>query len=244
MYDATGASSHVLVGKVQPNDLIAIYLTGSGGIPWGTADVAQFTSHPTPNWVRIDQGGAGAPQYEANVMDVEQFAYSLSAIANWESKCTAPRPTAYVNGSEKLAALGDSPDDIWLAEPGISDAEAMAIMAANPRIVAVQNLWTTNYDRSVVGDPYWPAKKPVVIPPPTKGKTMVSISVPVPIGPGDIGNTVRAVQALAGAKRGHTLAIDGVYGLDTMTAVKGVQAVDGLHQTGIVDAATWEALIS
>lgn len=58
---------------------------------------------------------------------------------------------------------------------------------------------------------------------------------------GDRGNEVKELQtALNGA--GSNLAVDGVFGNDTETAVKFFQNSRGLNVDGIVGAATWAAL--
>jgi len=43
--------------------------------------------------------------------------------------------------------------------------------------------------------------------------------------------------------RGHTVAVDGVFGPRTEAAVKALQASKGLSQDGIVSPATWTALV-
>lgn len=161
MYDAISANAASLVA-LDPQ-IVAGYGTGSSDIKWTGADVDLF---PHATIVEIDQGGAGSPQYVANVQDVESGAYSVAQIPGWVAKCTAPRPTTYVSGVNLTSALNASKADIWLAAPGMSDLEALAVMKATPRIVAVQNAWEPTYDRSIIGDPYWPEKAPVVTPPP------------------------------------------------------------------------------
>jgi hypothetical protein len=162
MFDAI----HVNVGTIPADAvMVAGYDTGSADIKWVTADWNRFINTPGIVEVHIDQANGG-PVHSANVMDVESGAYSVADMAGWESQCTAPRPTAYVNGSELDAALAATDHEIWLADPGITDAEALAKMAANPRIVAIQNVWTSGYDISIVGDPTWPEKKVVDPPPP------------------------------------------------------------------------------
>jgi peptidoglycan hydrolase-like protein with peptidoglycan-binding domain len=60
---------------------------------------------------------------------------------------------------------------------------------------------------------------------------------------GNRGADVKAIQSLL---RGHgvTLVYDGNFTLDTRSAVTGFQAARGLPQTGVVDAATWERLVT
>jgi peptidoglycan hydrolase-like protein with peptidoglycan-binding domain len=60
---------------------------------------------------------------------------------------------------------------------------------------------------------------------------------------GNRGADVKAIQSLL---RGHgvTVVYDGNFTLDTRSAVIGFQVARGLPQTGIVDAATWERLVT
>jgi hypothetical protein len=178
MYDAT----HVNVSTI-PTDaaVIAGYDTGTAEIKWTEDDWAAF---PNAQHVHVDQGAEGAPVRTATVMDVEPRAYTVNDIPDWENKCTAVRPTAYVNGSELREALAATDHEIWLADPGISDEEALAKMAANPRIVAIQNLWTNTFDRSVIGDPTWPAAKKVPV---TSPPTPTPVTTPT-AGPSAVGN--------------------------------------------------------
>jgi hypothetical protein len=56
--------------------------------------------------------------------------------------------------------------DIWLAAPGLSEAECLAIRANNKQVVAVQNVFGGTFDSSVVMDTSWPEKAVVNPPPP------------------------------------------------------------------------------
>jgi hypothetical protein len=160
MYDATSNNASALVA--QDPDMVAIYLTGTPDIRWLSPQVLLFPKVKT--WVRIDQGGLTSPQYEATVADVEAGAWSLlDAEKRFLSKCTAPRPTLYVDRTTYKSVVSNC--DLWIAAPGLSDTEATALAATDKRIVAVQNLWTVDYDRSIVLDPYWPEKPPVIVAP-------------------------------------------------------------------------------
>jgi peptidoglycan hydrolase-like protein with peptidoglycan-binding domain len=61
-----------------------------------------------------------------------------------------------------------------------------------------------------------------------------------------IGNRGADVKAIQSLLRGHgiTVVYDGIFTLDTRSAVTTFQATRGLPQTGIVDAATWERLVT
>jgi hypothetical protein len=160
LYDATAASAAALA-KLNPK-FVALYLTGSGSIRWLPAQVALF---PGAEFVRIDQGGQTSPQYEAHVFDAEPGAWSIPGAVAACAKCTAPRPTIYCDRSDYRTIPPSFKGDIWLAAPGFSDAQAIALAGTDHRIVAVQNVWANFYDRSIVIDPNWPNKAPVVPPP-------------------------------------------------------------------------------
>lgn len=61
--------------------------------------------------------------------------------------------------------------------------------------------------------------------------------------PGNAGSDVRAVQSLLRGN-GVTVVYDGTFTLDTTSAVIGFQGTRGLPQTGVVDAATWEQMVT
>ena len=155
MYDATSPNAGLLVAK-NP-EMVAIYLTGTPDIRWTSRQVVFFPRVKT--FVRIDQGGPTSPQYMANVVDVEPHAWTVEGAQNdFLVKCTAPRPTIYCDRNDYQHVTAKC--DIWLAAPGISDSAASALRKADPRIVAVQNVFGNGYDRSVVFDDYWPDKPP------------------------------------------------------------------------------------
>jgi hypothetical protein len=175
MYDVVGSGAAGLQ-RFNPS-MIAIYLTGGNGVAWTNANVALYPKVPT--WVRIDQGGAGAPNYKANVMDVENGDYSPADIAKWTKLCQAPRPTVYCTRGALASVMKVWGGDIWLAAPDITDAQAEQIMATNKQVVAVQNVWAQGYDRSIVGDPYWPARRPSPVPvPPAPHLSVDGYSLP------------------------------------------------------------------
>ena len=58
------------------------------------------------------------------------------------------------------------------------------------------------------------------------------------------GEAVKALQRQLNEKRGAGLAVDGVFGATTRTALMTFQRHAGLAQTGIADALTWRYLIS
>lgn len=176
MFDAIHANIASIPDKV--NDLVAGYDTGTPDIKWTTEDWSKFPGTK----VHVDQGFGGAV-HTATVQDIEPGAYAVGDIAGWVANSVAARPTSYVNQSELDAALKAGKQDIWLAAPGMSDTEALALMADNPRIVAVQNQWFKTFDRSIVGDAHWPAKAPVTPPPVTSPPVVKPPPVVIPPPP-------------------------------------------------------------
>jgi hypothetical protein len=61
---------------------------------------------------------------------------------------------------------------------------------------------------------------------------------------GNNGEHVRAIQHLLKFKFGSSIEVDGVFGTQTVTAVKNFQTQTGLLSDGIVGAQTWQALIA
>jgi hypothetical protein len=187
MFDAI----HVNVGTIPPGaEIVAGYDTGLSNVKWVTADWNIFL--PAQE-VHVDQSGGaaslGGPVFSANVMDVEPFCYTVNQIPGWTSKCTAPRPTVYCDRNDLPDVQAIWNGDVWLAAPGLSDDQATAIMEADPRIVAVQNLDAGSFDASVIGDAFWPLLPPPPVKPPVKGKEMLNgmidpnqqIDIPFPV---------------------------------------------------------------
>jgi hypothetical protein len=151
--------------------MVAIYLTGSPDIRWLQSNVLQFPGVKT--WVRIDQGGATSPQYEATVFDAEPGAWSIPNAVAATKKCTAPRPTIYCDRNDYQTIPDSYTGDIWLAAPGLTPAQCLGERLRDSRIVAVQNVFAGPFDASLVMDDYWPEKKPV--PPPVTSSDRIQI---------------------------------------------------------------------
>jgi hypothetical protein len=215
MYDAISANAAALESEEHPT-MVAIYLTGSAAIRWTSANVAGYKNVVT--WVRIDQGGQTSPQYEATVFDVEPGAWTMANAVEATKKCTAPRPTIYCDRSDYKTVPASYTGDLWIAAPGLTDAEAEALAATDKRIVAVQNVWANVYDRSVVVDPIWPEKP---VPPKPTG---------LPTG---IAATAFATQSQINAKCNVTDGPETTYEWQLeILGVKGWSLVDTVQTTG------------
>lgn len=78
---------------------------------------------------------------------------------------------------------------------------------------------------------------------PTKPAPAPTMHVPATVRRGDHGTNVRRVQALLYAIGQHPGPIDGKAGDETIAAVRRAQVLAHLTATGVVDAATWRALL-
>lgn len=162
MYDATWDNVGALdnLGATQ----YALYLTGSPDIRWQS--VPAYLANAVP--VRVDQGGTDSPQYVCDVFDVESYQSDGKILWTWTltdameavKKSTAERPTIYCDRDVYKSVPASYDGELWIAAPGLTDAEAETLAATDKRIVAVQNTWLADYDRSVLIDPYWPHKAP------------------------------------------------------------------------------------
>jgi hypothetical protein len=163
VYDATSANlSHV---TPPPGVKMAGYVTGSGGVPWTSA---QWAAHPDA--IRIDQSPVNTALDEtADVLDVEHLAATLADIPQWVHAAwghyhaaTRPgqrTPTIYMNHStmtpvaNALVAAGiTSGVSFWLAElMSYPTAAKLVTEAGGPYpVVGAQYEFNDTHDVSVV----------------------------------------------------------------------------------------------
>jgi len=159
MGDATHDSVSALPRTL---DLVAGYVTGSPTVQWTAADFARFPGIPH---VTVDQAYTGSPAPAAVVRDVEPGAWTAHAAVT-TSPWTPVRPTIYCDRADLPAVLQAGwRGDLWLAIPGWAEGATLP-PAPGCRIVAVQNRFdvANAYDLSVVLDPAWPLRTPVIDP--------------------------------------------------------------------------------
>lgn len=140
------------VKRIFPNPpLVAVYLTGTPDIQWSAADRAQW---PDSIQVTIDQGGPGSPVAQAMGRDVEPGAWTPSAAvdkSNWHTS----RPFIYCDRADLGSVINAGwRGDVWLAWPGWVGTAKPSYPGIN--IVAIQNVFTAQYDESIVFDDTWP----------------------------------------------------------------------------------------
>lgn len=214
MYDAI----HDNVASIPANALVvAGYDTGSPDVRWTDADWARF---PTKRKVHIDQGFTGSPVFAATVRDVEDHAWTPEAAIQHHGTWVADRPTIYCNLDElpRVLAAGWK-GDLWLAIPSDSPPTVPPVVPGCT-VVAMQWGQGVNTDLSIVFDPWWPERKPV----------MTGIRYPAPVNLRETATVSLdwdAVAAIDGvAPTGYTVEIKGFDG-----KLYGHTVVTGTHIT-------------
>lgn len=131
--------------------MVGYYSTGTPDIAWTPAQQAEF---PGSTMVGIDQGFSSPPVTRVPVRDVEANAWALSQATD-TSQWQTERPTIYC-ARDTLAPLTNIgwKKDVWLAWPGYTGTHAPQGYPFN--IVAVQNVFATDYELSDVYDESWP----------------------------------------------------------------------------------------
>jgi hypothetical protein len=146
-------------------ELVGGYLTGTPGALWN----GQWGLFTGKTLYTFDQGGAGAPKYNANVMDVEPDCYKPTDVPGWIAKSTAPVPTVYCDRSDyPLVRATGYEGPILLAAPGLQ-----APPDGFTNIVGIQYMAGSAYDLSIIFDEYWPQTAPVS-PPTTEEADMLT----------------------------------------------------------------------
>jgi hypothetical protein len=239
MADSIGPNSPFIPTTV---DMVAGYDTGTLDVIWNDSDWARF---PGKVQVHIDQGFGSTPEGEAHVLvfDVEKGAYSPNQAAVLIDANVTARPTIYVNRSNITATIASaitSPKwkgDIWLAFPDWNgDTAELPPIPSGCQIVAVQKDFLNLYDLSTVLDSSWPS-----LPVAANWTEKMMDNLPLVIS-GDDGISVRRVQGLL-VGDGHDIAIDGIFGPATESAVKAIQTAAGIVVDGKVGPQTWPVLL-
>jgi hypothetical protein len=220
------------------------YTTGSG-IAWTAAMWAA-----KPGSVRIDQDPA-ASDGTADILDVEGGAATFADCPHWVEKALANysantrpgqrKPAIYCSASNvtnvvnALIAGGvTSGVGLWIANWNLTEASAMAAVLASSGPFPVIGIQFTDmggggdYDIDAFSVEWLTTQSGIA------GNT-VSI--------GASGPAVKAAQERINvwSVQGQ-IAVDGLYGTGTQTAVKAFQASKHLTQDGIAGPATWAAL--
>jgi peptidoglycan hydrolase-like protein with peptidoglycan-binding domain len=237
MWDGINTDAETIAKLIRPGDKVAYF--NDGRYAWNSQQIAMF-----PHNEHVTITVLGGP---ADVGDCETGDMTPAAAANWIRKQKAAgylRPTVY----RSLAFMKDLREatgdlvmgkdwDSWVADYDNSTTENYAGEAAK------QYQSTSDYDKSVIYDAGWPHR--------TKGPTVASILNPKwPAGRTlslhNIGNAVEALQtSLSGSGmvgvRG--IGVNGIFGQQTLTALRNFQESQSLTVDGIAGPNTRNALI-
>jgi hypothetical protein len=244
-FDAISVNTRTL-----PNGQHAGYTTGGGYIEWATS---QWSADPGA--LRICQDPVGSDS-TADVFDVESGGGLVSEVVGWAKRAYAAyiagirpgqrMPCVYsaggtLTGIANAIAAAKLPFvvHLWLAEPGISLAEAQAKVLSSQTgvlpMAGLQYAWpgyglpsNGTYDESTFTDAWLTTQS---------GHVGSTVSI------GNSGPAVVAAQRLLRA-RDSALAVtaDGLFGPGTQTAVETFQKLKGLKPDGVVGPATWAVL--
>jgi lysozyme family protein len=216
------------------------YTTGTG-VAWS---LEQFDADPGA--LRICQS-AGATDTAADVLDVESGAATVADVPGWVQKARVSfiagsrpgqrMPMVYCSGenvtpiANALSAAGITGVPIWLANPDLTAAQAIAMVndaSGSYPLLGVQYYWGNTYDLDVFQTAWLTDQS-------GKQGDVLIIS--------DSGPAVKILQTLLNASgKAATLTVDGLFGAGTYASVRSFQAAEKLTVDGVVGSQTWTAL--
>lgn len=242
MYDGIAVLAKGIHAEFNSPELVAGYINGL--YKWSAAEWDLFP-HSTHVQISIT-----ASEDAGDVLDVEKGDASPQEAAGWIERRKQSglwRPTIYcarsvipaVRQATGRYVLGTD-YDIWVAD---WTGKPHGVTAPGPGVpavcAAVQYASTAKYDVSIVNDDGWPhrtAAKPA--PPkataPTWPKGMV-LKQGMSGGPVEVLQTALNGTGLYGVRN---IAVDGVYGVQTVTSVRNFQAHEGLAVDGVAGPLT------
>lgn len=222
MYDGINTDARTIAKLIKPGDLVAYYIDGR--YAWKPEEIALF-----PHNTHVTITVLGNP---ADVADCEAGDLTPESAARWVIKQKArgySRPTVYrslnlmegIRRATGTLIMGRDWDS-WVAD---YDNDTNSVY---PGSVAKQYKTTAGYDKSAVFDNLWPHR--VVVHPPVpimspKWPARVTLK---------LGTKGYAVEALQKALRNsgivgvRGIAYDGVFGVQTQTAVRNFEASEKL----------------
>ncbi|HKF33186.1 MAG TPA: peptidoglycan-binding domain-containing protein [Jatrophihabitantaceae bacterium] len=199
----------------------------------------------------------------ADGCDIETFDLTPVTGAEWTAgrlRAGAHRPISYASVSNMTSSGGVLPQ---LTARGIARSQVRLLSAhygagehiCGPGTCGLMSVdadgtqWTDQargnggsvIDASVLRDDFF-SGSPAPVPPPSNWQEQMMRALPT-LRQGATGTDVRSVQGLCTA-RGHSTAIDGIFGPATESAVRGVQAAARVTVDGIVGPVTWEKLMA
>lgn len=135
-----------------------------------------------------------------------------------------------------VQSLGDRGTDVLTIQRMLR--VRLAAEPAGTAVPAVDGLFGSSTVASVKA---WQTKRGLIVTGIVDGPSWAALVVPVKAG--DTGEAVLALQVELREKRRATMAVDGAFGATTTAAVVSFQKHMGLTANGLVNAATWRALV-
>lgn len=238
MYDGINTDAKKIKEVIKPGDLVAYYIDGR--YAWSTEEIALF-----PHNTHVTITVLGNP---ADVADCETGDLSPQSAAEWVVRQRHHgylRPTIYrslsvmrdIRQSTGNLIMGRDWDS-WVADYDNNPASVY------PDSAAKQFRSTDDWDMSEVYDDLWPHRVAVHL--------VAPISAPkwpagVVLKFGNKGNAVEALQKAcsnSGIRGVRGIAVDGVFGHQTQTAVRNFEAYEHLSiDSGIAGNQVRNALI-
>lgn len=228
-YDGVNADAAAIHAKFPDTGMVAYYIDGE--FTWTAAEIALF---PDAEHVTITVLAG-----KADVADCENGNLTPEQAAQWVRDRRAEgyfRPTVYCSLSTVEAVREATGDlvlgvdyDLWVAEyNGTADS-------AYPGSVAHQYLNTPGYDTSAVYDDGWPHRTPPAPAAPVKA-TADTWPAGVILREGSTGGAVHVLQQAlcdSGITGVRGITVDGVFGSQTLTSVRNLEAAKRLTVDGI-----------
>ena len=210
----------------------------SPGRPYDVDDTTKYQAYrkpkkPLPNVERAVRETAGivavyAGRFASTVYSASNGGVTRSAKERWGSNIPylphRDDPWNKASGYPRYGhSVGMSQRGAqWAANHGVGFREILAFYYPGTKLVE-------NYGKAVEKPPEPPQTKPEPI--------------PITVGIGDGGATVERLQRELNERK-QKVGIDGIFGPETLKAVKAFQKAHGLAQDGIVGPKTWAALLA
>ena len=233
-------------------DGVAFYVGGNTPHVWTLAEInASPARYRLPIFVRSNPAAADpTADAAAAIAALHKIGAPAGTIVSWDTEVAAD--PAYMSviyglivsagyhlmdyGSQSALFANDMPHGgyywgaDWTGDAAIISGDA-----------GTQYVNDGSYDLSVfkAGLPFWDIRTHTGPPPPPAAGWHGELPF---VGRGATGELVRSVQGLCGA-RGVPVMMDGLFGLDTATAVELVQRHAGITADGIVGPQTWPVLL-
>jgi peptidoglycan hydrolase-like protein with peptidoglycan-binding domain len=234
-----------------PNaDGVAFYIGGDTPHVWTPAEInATRARYRLPIFVRSNPAAASAAVDATVALEaLHKIGAPAGTLVSWDTE-TAADPGYMATVYRLITGAGyhlidyGSQDNLFGNDMppggyywGADWTGNQAVLAGDAGTQYATGPWDLSVFKA--GLPFWDTHAHAGPPPPTPAPLR---SLPT-IGQGATGELVKSIQALCGA-RGVPVMVDGIFGIDTATAVELVQRHGAIPADGIVGLQTWPVLL-